>query len=68
MSLKLSIVSQAPLTLVADVLVIGVSEGASTKEGVLAELEKALGPVVSRVVKREEFTGKKDMERGADDR
>ncbi|HMY21474.1 MAG TPA: M17 family peptidase N-terminal domain-containing protein, partial [Polyangium sp.] len=61
MSLKLSIVSQAPLSLVADVLVIGVSEGVSTKEGVLAELEKALGPVVSRVVKREEFTGKKDQ-------
>ncbi len=61
MSLKLSIVSQAPLSLVADVLVIGVSEGVSTKEGVLAELEKALGPVVSRVAKREDFTGKKDQ-------
>lgn len=61
MSIKLSIVSQAPLSIAADVVVIGVPEGASTKEGILAELEKALGPVVARVVKREDFTGKKDQ-------
>lgn len=61
MSIKLSIVSNAPLSIAADVVVIGVSEGASTKEGILAELEKALGPVVARAVKREDFTGKKDQ-------
>lgn len=61
MSIKLSIVSQAPLSIAADVVVIGVPEGASTKEGILAELEKALGTVVARAVKREDFTGKKDQ-------
>ena len=61
MSIKLSIVSQAPLSIAADVVVIGVPEGATTKEGILAELEKALGTVVSRAIKREEFTGKKDQ-------
>lgn len=60
-SIKLSIVSQAPLSIAADVVVIGVSEGASTKEGILAELEKSLGTVVARAVKREDFTGKKDQ-------
>jgi leucyl aminopeptidase len=61
MSIKLSIVSQAPLSIAADVVVIGVPEGATTKEGILAELEKSLGAVVSRAVKREDFTGKKDQ-------
>ncbi len=61
MSIKLSIVSQAPLSIAADVVVIGVAEGATTKDGILAELEKALGTVVSRSVKREDFTGKKDQ-------
>ena len=61
MSIKLSIVSQDPLSVAADLVVIGVSEGATTKEGILAELEKALGPVVARAVKREDFSGKKDQ-------
>jgi len=61
MSIKLSVVSQDPLRIDADVAVIGVPEGATTKEGILASLEKALGPVVSRLVKREDFTGKKDQ-------
>jgi leucyl aminopeptidase len=61
MSIKLSVVSQDPLSIAADVAVIGVPEGATTKEGILAELEKALGPAVSRAVKREDFTGKKDQ-------
>jgi leucyl aminopeptidase len=61
MSIKLSIGSQAPLSIAADLVVIGVSEGASSKEGILAELEKALGPVVARAVKREDFTGKKEQ-------
>ncbi|MRG97775.1 leucyl aminopeptidase [Polyangium spumosum] len=61
MSIKLSVVSQDPLQIDADVAVIGVPEGATTKEGILAKLEDALGPVVSRIVKREDFTGKKDQ-------
>ena len=61
MSIKLSIVSTDPLSVDADVAVIGVPEGASTKEGILADLERALGPVVAKAVKREDFTGKKDQ-------
>lgn len=61
MSIKLSIVSQDPLSVAADLVVIGVPEGATTKDGILAALEKALGPVVSRAVKREDFSGKKDQ-------
>ncbi len=61
MSIKLSVVSQDPLRTASDVIVIGVPEGATTKEGVLAQLEETLGPVVSRIVEREDFKGKKDQ-------
>jgi leucyl aminopeptidase len=44
-----------------DVLVLGVPEGSTFKEGALGELAKALGPSFARAVKREEFTGKKDQ-------
>jgi leucyl aminopeptidase len=61
MSIKIAISSSDPLSIAADVAVIGVVEGASTKTGVLAELAKTLGASVARTVKREEFTGKKDQ-------
>jgi leucyl aminopeptidase len=61
MPIKLSLSSTEPLSIAADLLVIGVPEGASPKEGILGELAQRLGPGVAKVLKREEFTGKKDQ-------
>ena len=61
MPAKLSISSSDPLSLVSDLTVIGVPEGAKVEEGFLAQLSKALGPVVAKNLKRDEFTGKKDQ-------
>jgi len=61
MPLKLTLSTSDPLSVTADVAVIGVVEGASPRAGSLATLAKALGPVVQRTLKREEFTGKKDQ-------
>ena len=61
MSIKLSLTSTDPLGVAADVLILGVLEGASTKDGVLGELSRALGPAFAKALKREEFTGKKDQ-------
>ena len=61
MPIKLSISSSDPLSTVADLAVVGVPEGAKVDEGFLADLAKALGPVVAKNVKRDEFTGKKDQ-------
>lgn len=59
--MKLTLSTSDPLSVAADVAVIGVVEGASSKAGVLGRLSKALGPIVARTLKREEFTGKKDQ-------
>ncbi len=61
MPIKLSLSSTEPLSVAADVLVIGVPEGASAKEGLFSELTKRLGPAVAKILKREDFTGKKDQ-------
>jgi leucyl aminopeptidase len=61
MPIKLSLSSTEPLSVAADVLVIGVPEGASAKEGLFGELTKRLGPAVAKILKREDFTGKKDQ-------
>jgi leucyl aminopeptidase len=61
MPLKLSLSSTDPLSVTADVAVIGVPEGASHREGVLGALAAALGPTFEKAVKRDEFTGKKDQ-------
>ncbi len=61
MPIKLSLSSTEPLSVAVDVLVLGIREGASAKDGVLGELTKRLGPTVARILKREEFTGKKDQ-------
>ncbi len=61
MPIKLSIISSEPLSTVADVAVVGVLEGAKVEEGFLKELAAALGPVVAKNLKRDEFTGKKDQ-------
>lgn len=61
MPIKLSISSSEPLSTVADIAVVGVLEGAKVEEGFLKELADALGPVVARNVRRDEFTGKKDQ-------
>jgi leucyl aminopeptidase len=62
MPIKLSLSSTEPLSIAADVLVLGVPEGSPMKEGPLGELAKALGPSMAKAVKREEFTGKKDQQ------
>jgi leucyl aminopeptidase len=59
MPIKLSLASGGLLDTAVDVAVVGIPEGASA--GVVAQLEKALGPVVARNLKRDEFTGKKDQ-------
>jgi leucyl aminopeptidase len=61
MPIKFSLSSTEPLSVAADVLVLGVPEGSSFKEGALGDLSKALGPSMAKTVKREEFTGKKDQ-------
>ncbi len=61
MSIKLSLSSSEPLSVAADVLVLGVPEGSPMKEGALGDLAKALGPSMGKLVKRDEFTGKKDQ-------
>ncbi|MFT3765009.1 MAG: leucyl aminopeptidase [Minicystis sp.] len=61
MPIKLSLSSTEPLSIAADLLVLGVPEGSSMKEGALGDLSKALGPSMAKAVKREEFTGKKDQ-------
>lgn len=61
MSLKILLSTSDPLGIVADLAHVPVAEGASVKSGVLATLAAALGPIVQKVVKREEFTGKKDQ-------
>lgn len=58
---RLSLTTSDPLSIAADVAVLAVVEDASLKTGSLATLSKALGPVVARTLKREEFTGKKDQ-------
>lgn len=62
MPIKLSLSSNEPLSVAADVLILGVPEGASLKEGVLADLAKALDPAMAKAVQRDEFTGKKDQQ------
>ncbi len=61
MPIKFSLSSAAPLGATADVLVFGVPEGTSLKDGVFAELAAELGPTMASALKREEFTGKKDQ-------
>ncbi len=61
MALSISLSSSDPLSIAADVVVVGVVEGASPRAGALGTLTKALGPVVGRTLRRDEFTGKKDQ-------
>ncbi|AUX21820.1 aminopeptidase A [Sorangium cellulosum] len=61
MPIKVNLASSDPLSTAADVVVVGVPEGASTGEGVLARLAEALGESVKSQVKRDDFTGKKDQ-------
>ena len=61
MPIKFAVSSTEPLSIAADVLVLGVPEGATPKEGILADLARVLGPSLARAIKREEFTGKKDQ-------
>jgi leucyl aminopeptidase len=61
MPIKVNLASSDPLSTAVDVVVLGVPEGASTGEGVLAKIAQALGDSVARQVKRDDFTGKKDQ-------
>jgi len=61
MSLSITLSSSDPLSIPADVVVVGVVEGASPRAGHLGLLAKALGPGVARTLKRDEFTGKRDQ-------
>src|SRR4051812_14857232 len=61
MPIKISLSASDPLSVAADIVVLGVPEGVSARGGVLGALGKAVGPSVARAIKREEFTGKKDQ-------
>jgi len=61
MSIKFSISASEPLNVAADILILGVSEGTSMKEGLFGELARELGPTMAKALKRDEFTGKKDQ-------
>ena len=61
MTIKISHGTADALSLACDLTVICVAEGASVKSGPLAQLAKSLGAVVSKNLKRDEFTGKKDQ-------
>ncbi|AKT41861.1 leucyl aminopeptidase [Chondromyces crocatus] len=61
MPIKIQIASSDPLSTPADVLVVGVPEGAALSESVFSRLQESLGEAVSRQLKRDDFTGKKDQ-------
>src|SRR5215211_6444208 len=61
MPLKISLSSSDPLSVAADVSVVGVPEGALQRAGIISALSKKLGNTVQRTLKREEFTGKRDQ-------
>jgi leucyl aminopeptidase len=61
MSIKIALASSDPLSVAADVLVAGIPEGAVQSSSIIAELTKAIGTVVTRTLKRDEFSGKKDQ-------
>jgi len=61
MSIKINVASSDPLSTAVDVLVVGVPEGASPNDGILARLREALGEGAVNQLKRDEFTGKKDQ-------
>lgn len=61
MPIKLTVSSADPLSVAADVAVIGVPEGGVARSPALAALTEALGPTVAKTLKRDEFTGKKDQ-------
>ncbi len=61
MALKITITRSEPLKSAADLVLIGVAEGASRRSGVLRELSKAIGPSFNKILKRAEFSGKKDQ-------
>ncbi|HSO00238.1 MAG TPA: leucyl aminopeptidase [Candidatus Nanopelagicales bacterium] len=61
MSIKIHLASSDPLSTAADVLIVGVPEGSPPTEGLLGRLVESLGDAVSRQLKRDDFTGKKDQ-------
>lgn len=60
MSIQIALASTDPLLAAADLLVLGVPEGASSKTGPLGALHAKLGKALAAVLQREEFIGKKD--------
>lgn len=61
MPIKLSLTMSDPFSIPADIAFIGIPEGTSEHEGVLAVLAATLGQIFSKALKRDEFTGKKDQ-------
>ncbi|EYF00283.1 leucyl aminopeptidase [Chondromyces apiculatus] len=61
MPIKIQVASSDPLSTAVDVLVLGVSEGSPSGEGVLAKLQESLGEAVPKQLKRDDFSGKKDQ-------
>ena len=61
MPIKISLTSTDSLSVAADLVVVGVREGALERAVAVDTLSKALGPIVGKTLKRDEFTGKKDQ-------
>ncbi|HVY48686.1 MAG TPA: leucyl aminopeptidase [Minicystis sp.] len=61
MPIKLVLSSNDPLSLPADLLVVGVPEGDASRNRTVSGLAKAIGPSVGKGLRRDEFTGKKDQ-------
>ena len=61
MPLKFSCVASELTEVHADFLAIGLFEGATTKTPALAPVDRAMRGALGRLLKREEFTGKKDQ-------
>jgi leucyl aminopeptidase len=61
MALKITLTRSDPLQMAVDYVVVGVPEGTARKSAVLRSLKKAVGPLVSKLLNRHEFTGKRDQ-------
>ena len=59
MALKITLSRTEPLQMAVDYIVVGVVAGSVNRSNVLRELRKRLGPTVGKVLRRQEFSGKK---------
>lgn len=61
MAVKITLTRSDPLQMAVDLVVIGVPEGTVNKAPHVRALKKAVGPIVAKLLRRYEFTGKADQ-------